>query len=261
MTVYRKKPVVIHAVQWSKPGDHPAVEAYDPVKAGAYIKGVGPYGWVKTLEGGHIVSPGDWIICGVKGEHYPCKPDIFEMTYEIASPSGAGLGGAVASSEAVEALKWCAAALQALIDSRGESGAISMIVSGEKKSLEEVLDMADAALASQPGCAVEGEAVPIDMVLHCPMCGLQHIDAPEDAECDGEVVQSTGWSNPPHKSHLCHGHDCNHIWRPADVPTNGVRAIKTTGKADSPIRAALQVNSTEMSEGAKGSRTDGKEAL
>ena len=54
----------------------------------AYNKehGVDPatHGWCPTLEGGHIVSPGDWIITGVKGEHYPCKPDIFEMTYEPA---------------------------------------------------------------------------------------------------------------------------------------------------------------------------------
>jgi hypothetical protein len=42
------------------------------------------HGWIDTLEGGHIVCPGDWIITGVKGEHYPCKPDIFEMTYEPA---------------------------------------------------------------------------------------------------------------------------------------------------------------------------------
>lgn len=40
--------------------------------------------WIKTLEGGHIASPGDWIIQGVKGELYPCKPDIFEATYEAA---------------------------------------------------------------------------------------------------------------------------------------------------------------------------------
>ena len=40
------------------------------------------HGWVDTLEGGHIVCPKDWIITGVNGEHYPCKPDIFEMTYE-----------------------------------------------------------------------------------------------------------------------------------------------------------------------------------
>lgn len=40
------------------------------------------HGWIDTLEGGHIVCPGDWIITGVNGEHYPCKPDIFEKTYE-----------------------------------------------------------------------------------------------------------------------------------------------------------------------------------
>ena len=40
-------------------------------------------GWIKTLEGGHIVSEGDWIITGIKGETYPCKDDIFKKTYEI----------------------------------------------------------------------------------------------------------------------------------------------------------------------------------
>lgn len=38
--------------------------------------------WVKTLEGWYRVQEGDWIITGIKGEHYPCKPDIFNMTYE-----------------------------------------------------------------------------------------------------------------------------------------------------------------------------------
>jgi hypothetical protein len=41
------------------------------------------HGWIDTLEGGHIVCPGDWIITGVVGELYPCKPDIFEATYEV----------------------------------------------------------------------------------------------------------------------------------------------------------------------------------
>jgi hypothetical protein len=71
---FRKKPVVIEAVQWFKMGDHPAVlesQGND-----------GPYPFIDTLEGPHLVTPGDWIITGVKGEHYPCKPDIFEMTYE-----------------------------------------------------------------------------------------------------------------------------------------------------------------------------------
>ena len=40
------------------------------------------HGWIDTLEGGRIVCPGDWIIRGVEGEYYPCKPDIYERTYE-----------------------------------------------------------------------------------------------------------------------------------------------------------------------------------
>lgn len=73
MPKFRKKPVVIEASQWWKHGDHPAVEKMD--NGG---------GFVRTLEGSHIVTPGDWIITGVKGEYYPCKPDIFEITYEAA---------------------------------------------------------------------------------------------------------------------------------------------------------------------------------
>ena len=41
-------------------------------------------GWIDTLEGGHIVCPGDWIITGIKKEKYPCKPDVFAATYEPA---------------------------------------------------------------------------------------------------------------------------------------------------------------------------------
>ena len=47
---------------------------------------------ISTLEGAHWVSPGDWIIKGVKGEFYPCKPDIFAATYEAEPvPSSTGL--------------------------------------------------------------------------------------------------------------------------------------------------------------------------
>ena len=72
---------------------------------------------------------------------------------------------------------------------------------------------------------------PIDMVLHCPNCGEQHIDAPEPMiEHDNGVVEFREWTNPPHRSHLCHG--CGTIWRPADVSTNGVLTLKTRGRAD-----------------------------
>lgn len=64
---------------------------------------------------------------------------------------------------------------------------------------------------------------PIDMLLFCPnpACGVKHVDAPDPSQ---------GWDNPPHRSHKCHV--CHTIWRPADVPTNGVIAIKTKGKDD-----------------------------
>jgi hypothetical protein len=71
---YRKKPVVVEATQWFKDGDHPAVRTSTHTSRAL----------IDTLEGVHIVTPGDYIITGVKGEHYPCKPDIFELTYEAA---------------------------------------------------------------------------------------------------------------------------------------------------------------------------------
>ena len=73
---YRKKPVVIDAVQWFKLGDHPEVFI-------EFYQGV-PTPCIRTLEGLMRVTLGDYIITGVKGEHYPCKPDIFELTYEVA---------------------------------------------------------------------------------------------------------------------------------------------------------------------------------
>ncbi len=79
---------------------------------------------------------------------------------------------------------------------------------------------------------------PIDMVLHCPECGAQHIDKPEPSMLAGDAAMMGGdwpgrWTNPPHRTHLCHF--CGHKWRPADVATNGVAAVKTRGKDDSPI--------------------------
>lgn len=83
MAKYRKKPVVIEAVQWFKMGDHPFVDQYPTTGictgCGGDLK---KHGWCPTLEGHHIVCPGDWIITGVKGENYPCKADIFAATYE-----------------------------------------------------------------------------------------------------------------------------------------------------------------------------------
>lgn len=84
---YRKKPVVIEAVQWFKMGDHPAVKQYASMTTPRKFCSQCHHSWqehgdVDTLEGLHIVCPGDWIITGIVGEHYPCKPDVFELTYE-----------------------------------------------------------------------------------------------------------------------------------------------------------------------------------
>ena len=85
---YRKKPVVIEAKQWDGLAfnilNGPWRDFLGWPDAGK-IYACGETGQnlaIETLEGKMIASPGDWIIRGVKGEFYPCKPDIFEATYE-----------------------------------------------------------------------------------------------------------------------------------------------------------------------------------
>jgi hypothetical protein len=100
MPRFTKKPVTIEAVQWHEHGDHPAVKA--EILSAWASETVGPdtHGMIETLEGDHCVSPGDWIIKGVKGELYPCKPDIFEATYEPAdgiAGKSMGFGGAISA--------------------------------------------------------------------------------------------------------------------------------------------------------------------
>jgi len=91
------------------------------------------------------------------------------------------------------------------------------------KELGHGLDAAHAQLAE-----------PIPMLLHCPKCHTQHIDAPESDEDYTKHLSHGGfdnqWDNPPHRSHLCH--HCGTVWRPADVATTGVASIETRGKAD-----------------------------
>jgi hypothetical protein len=87
MAKFRKKPVVIEAVQWLKDGDHPNVgplpsKVYETIDERRVAAPMDQLRWIGTLEGGHVVSPGDWIITGVKGEQYPIKDDIFAETYE-----------------------------------------------------------------------------------------------------------------------------------------------------------------------------------
>ena len=77
MAKFRKKPVVIEAVQFVG-GNFGVIEAF--IGGDAEFRGGEII--VATLEGPLRAAPNDWIIKGVKGEFYPCKPDIFEATYE-----------------------------------------------------------------------------------------------------------------------------------------------------------------------------------
>lgn len=109
---YKKKPIIIKATQWFKNGDHPEDDVMRPFedngvlpttpregKVVRYFRHPGitdgqrclrcdyrmyNHGWIDTLEGGHVVCPGDWIITGIQNEYYPCKPHIFSATYEAA---------------------------------------------------------------------------------------------------------------------------------------------------------------------------------
>jgi hypothetical protein len=82
-----RKTATIKAVQWFKMGDHPAVV----MKAARSRYADEGIPWVETLEGGHIVTPGDWIATGIKGEHWPIKPDVFAATYEPVDAARAAL--------------------------------------------------------------------------------------------------------------------------------------------------------------------------
>lgn len=82
--LYRKKPVVIEAAQYTD-----EMRINDNLPKGVVIAhwneskyGEGDFPTIHTLKGPHLVDDGDYVITGVAGEKYPCKPDIFEQTYE-----------------------------------------------------------------------------------------------------------------------------------------------------------------------------------
>lgn len=89
MPNFRKKPVVIEARQFdgSVESARMIIDWCKGSKTPAHMgdmDGDHQTLYIQTLESGHVASPNDWIICGVQGEFYPCKPDIFAATYEPA---------------------------------------------------------------------------------------------------------------------------------------------------------------------------------
>jgi hypothetical protein len=98
-TKFRKKPVVVHAIQYIAPsygnitefiekfGDNPKeilVKVYDDPDEGNNVSNMSGTSSlaIRTLEGDMKISNGDWIIRGIKGEYYPCKNDIFMNSYD-----------------------------------------------------------------------------------------------------------------------------------------------------------------------------------
>lgn len=79
---FRKKPVVIEAIQVTGKNSRDIFKWAGEINAQNSVIDYGNYLEIKTLEGTMRADINDWIICGVKNELYPCKPDIFETTYE-----------------------------------------------------------------------------------------------------------------------------------------------------------------------------------
>lgn len=82
MPKYRKKPVVIDAIQFTGNNQSKLMAWVIELDARVHWHFHDCVVDIPTLEGTMTASSGDWIICGVNGEFYPCKPDIFDKTYE-----------------------------------------------------------------------------------------------------------------------------------------------------------------------------------
>ena len=173
--------------------------------------------------------------------------DALRLAAKSAAPYGTAMIGASHLNEAADTIDTLRAENESLREQRNRIGLyIDRALNGGKK------DDHEAGLSGRMDAirALRAQlAEPIDMVLHCPACGMQHIDAVEELPMPmpgSSFEGSAGWANPPHRSHLCHG--CGHIWRPADVPTNGVEAVKTCGKADSELTAPTDNLRTQLAE-------------
>ena len=82
MPYFTKKPVQIEAREHTGSASSAAGLIKWIVDQGGEARAIGEFLLIETLEGTHRANPGDWIIKGIKGEFYPCKPDIFAATYD-----------------------------------------------------------------------------------------------------------------------------------------------------------------------------------
>jgi len=105
--LYRKRPVIVEANQWW-PDNHPNKPAYaDPESVFPMVsrRDVSiSYGYIMTLEGIFKVSPGDYVVKGIKGEYYPCKPDIFYTVHEMIEDEMDSTERGLADTESISVL-------------------------------------------------------------------------------------------------------------------------------------------------------------
>jgi len=165
-------------------------------------------------------------------------------SYKSAFNDGVEFERRVGMQALSDEIRLCLATLASIV--RAQSG-------NQHADITETLATADRLLSGTVSAQsiaqiINEHQTPIDMVLFCPSCGAQHIDAPEERPrtfgCNH--VSDTCrlcenipyWTNPPHRSHLCL--KCGFVWRPADIPTNGVHSIATKGKNDAPLIDGLK---------------------
>ena len=157
---YRKKPVVIEAHQWN-PRERPTALPdwlWDAIgmTPELFNENDGSIG-IRTLEGTMIANPGDWIIRGVQGELYPCKPDIFAATYEPAGIPTAALEGRTAGEglraikAKFDAMKATAYKLPNKCECSGSEACVCCNLLADIGDLDEALSRIDAALAAGEG--------------------------------------------------------------------------------------------------------------
>lgn len=203
MAEFRKKPVVISAFQWQ--GDFDALDAW--LNALGYSedgddgKEGGPAGMhedhnsagetlllIPTLEGEMTAKPGDWIIRGVQGEFYPCKPDIFAATYESAAfphaeapltPARELLSGDIATAEKVAAF----------IETHKTAQYLDVV--GFAAILRRVLVAARAQLVEKSACCVPSSAATPDANATDPLSSSLRVLAAELRADTGPKVEDT----------------------------------------------------------------------
>lgn len=177
---YRKKPVVIEAHRWFMNGDHPEdfsdrdngegimrregmlVRYYRrPDVPGESLceqcgKPHNVHGWVDTLEQGHRVCPGDWIIKGVEGEYYPCKPSVFETTYEpVTTPKEPTMTEKITREE-----------IEALLKLAGAATPLDLSTAQKVRDSDEIVCPTcdgDGCVPAKDWCNIDGHAIGIQV--------------------------------------------------------------------------------------------------